>query len=132
MGEIFLTKFGSMAWWFPYKILVKTMAKGSTKTKYAYNNLYDSISKLSKKEIIFIMDIGYGGFLEREETVKFDFPVLLIVGDSDNIGYVKKYNNMWSKNMGYPLKIITNAAHTSNVDNYYEFNVIVGEFLDKL
>ena len=127
-----LTKVGSMSSWFPYSILAKSIAKGSTKTEYAYNNLYTSISKLSKKEIIFIMDMAYGGFLERKEIVEFDFPVLLIVGDSDNTGYVKKYNKMWSKQMGYPLREITNAAHNSNVDNYDEFNAIVAEFLSEL
>lgn len=127
-----LAKVGNMSSWFTHNVLIKSIAKGSTKTEYAYNNLYSSISKLSKKEIIFIMDMAYGGFLERKETVKFDFPVFLIVGDSDNTGYVKKYNNMWSKHMGYPLREIANAAHNSNVDNYDEFNVIVAEFLSKL
>lgn len=76
--------------------------------------------------------MAYDGFLERKEIVEFDFPVLLIVGDSDNTGYVKKYNKMWSKQMGYPLREITIAAHNSNVDNYDEFNAILAEFLSEL
>lgn len=127
-----LTKVGSMSSCFPYNILIKSIAKGATKTEYAYQNLYNSISKLSKKEIIFIMDMAYGEFLNRKETAKFDFPVLLIVGDSDNTGYVKKYNQKWAEKEGYPLKIINNAAHNSNVDNYEEFNYAVAKFLSKL
>lgn len=45
---------------------------------------------------------------------------------------LKKYNKMWSKQMGYPLREITNAAHNSNVDNYDEFNAILAEFLSEL
>ncbi len=70
-----LTKVGIMSSWFSYNRLVKSIAKGATKTDYAYENLYNSVSKLSKKE-----------------TVKFKFPVLLLIGDSDNTGDVKKYN----------------------------------------
>lgn len=127
-----LTKVGIMSSWLPYSMLVKSIAKGATKTKYAYENLYNAVSKLSKKEIIFIINMGYGGFLKRQETIKFDFPVLLVVGDSDNTGYVKKYNLKWAEREGYPLKIISNAAHNSNVDNYEEFNIVTKKFLSKL
>ncbi len=126
-----LSKAGIICSCYPYKMLIKSISKGATKTEYAYNIQYNAISKLSKKEIIFIMDMAYGGFLGKSETVKFDFPVLLILGDIDNTGYVKKYNQMWSKHTGYPLKIITNAGHNSNVDNYDEFNNIVQDFLFK-
>lgn len=121
-----------MSSWLPYSMLVKSIAKGATKTKYAYENLYNAASKLSKKEIIFIINMGYGGFLKRQETIKFDFPVLLVVGDGDNTGYVKKYNLKWAEHEGYPLKIISNAAHNSNVDNYEEFNIVTKKFLSKL
>lgn len=127
-----LTKVGIMSSWLPYSLLVKSIAKGATKTRYAYENLYNAVSKLSKKEIIFIINMGYGGFLKRKETIKFDFPVLLVVGDSDNTGYVKKYNFKWSKHEGYHLEIITNAAHNSNVDNHVEFNKVTEKFLSKL
>jgi len=127
-----LTKVGTMSSWFPYSMLVRSIAKGATKTKYAYENLYNAVSRLSKREIVFIMNMAYGGFLERKETVKFDFPVLLVVGDSDNTGYVKKYNKKWANRDGFPLKIITNAAHNSNVDNYEEFNIIVTDFVSSL
>lgn len=114
---------------FPYNIIVRSISKGATKTEYAYKNLYDSVSKLSKEEIISIMNISYNEFLSRKEVIKFNFPVLLIVGDSDNTGYVKRYNKKWAKKEGYPLKIISNAGHNSNVDNYREFNKIVDEFI---
>lgn len=125
-----LTKVCVMSSWFPYSILIKSIAKGATKTKYGYNNLYNSASKLSKNEILNIIDKTYTGLLEREETVKFDFPVLLVVGDNDTTGNIKKYNQKWSLRDGYPLKFITNAAHNSNVDNYEEFNNIVKKFID--
>ena len=127
-----LTKVGGLSSWFPYNILTKSIAKQSTKTKYAYENLYNSVCKLSKKEIVFIMDMAYGEFLNRKATAKFSFPVLLIIGDGDNTGKVKEYNQQWSQKEGYPLKIIKDAAHASNVDNYENFNDTVSKFLSEL
>lgn len=127
-----LKKVSTISSWFPYRILVKTISKGASKTKYGYENMYKAISKLEKNEIIHIMNIAYGRFLERKEHIRFDFPVLLLVGESDNTGYVKRYNKIWSKKDGYDLKFIANAAHNSNVDNYKEFNKTTKEFLNGL
>lgn len=127
-----LTMVGTILSWYPYRTLVKSIAKANTKTDYAYKNLYSSVSQLSKKEIVEITKIAYTDFLDKKETVKLDFPVLLIIGDSDNTGFVKKYNKKWSENEGYPLQIITNAAHASNTDNYDEFNRILEEFINQL
>lgn len=124
-----LTKIGTMSSWFSYNMLIRSIAKGATKTEYAYENLYNSVAKLSKSEIIDIMSKTYGGLLEKKEMAKFEFPVLLVIGNNHNTGNVKKYNQKWAKHDGYPLKVITNAAHNSNVDNYEEFNKIVKEFL---
>ena len=63
------------------------------------------------------------------DEVKFNCPVLLVVGEHDMIGYVKKYNELWHSMRGYPLTIIPNASHNSNYDNYEEFNKIVDNFL---
>lgn len=127
-----VAKAGSMASLFPYKMFVKSIAKGATITEYAYNNLYDSVSKLSKKEIVGIMDVAYNDFLQKTKTAEFSFPVFLILGDRDNTGFVKKYNLMWSNHTGYPLEIISHAGHNSNVDNYDEFNEKVCEFLSSI
>lgn len=127
-----LSKAANMASWWPYKLLIKSMAKNATRTKYAYENLYQSVSNLSKKEIIQIMSLVFNEFLKQKDTVKFEFPVLLIIGDSDKTGYVKKYNKSWEQHTGYPLIVISNAAHNSNVDNYQEFNRVVNTFLKGL
>lgn len=127
-----LTKVGTISSWYPYSFLIKEIAKKSTKTNYAYENLYTAVSQLNKKEICTIMNLAYTDFLKRKEAVKFTFPVLLILGDSDKTGYVTKYTKNWSRNDGYPLQIIRNAAHNSNVDNYKEFNHVVDHFIHSL
>lgn len=130
--RFFLTRVSSLSSWFSYPILTKSIARGATKTDYAYKNMYTAVSKLTKKEILFIINQAFGSFLERKESTKFNFPVLLVVGEYDITGYIKKYNQQWSKKMGYPLESISNAAHNSNVDNYEEFNYTVSKFLSEL
>ncbi|MBU5439131.1 alpha/beta hydrolase [Tissierella sp. MSJ-40] len=127
-----LSMMGILSKPFPYQMLLKSIAKRSTTTKEAYENMHQAISKLNKKEIINIMNQAYRDFLKKTDTVTFNFPVLLVVGDKDTTGNVIKYNKMWAKNNNYSLKYIKNAAHNSNVDNPKEFNKILESFLHKL
>ncbi len=130
--RLILSKIGFLSSLFPYKTLIKSISKGATRTDYAFDNMYSSVSKLSKNEIINIIDISYKELLKRTETVEFLFPVLLVVGEKDNTGNVKKYNHKWASQRGYQLVIISDAAHNSNVDNYNEFNNVLANFLNKL
>lgn len=91
--------------------------------------MYSSVSKLSKDENINIMDVSYKQLLKRTETVEFTFPVLLVIGEKDNTGKVKKYNNKWAAQSGYQLVIISDTARNSNVDKYNEFNNVLAGFL---
>jgi len=127
-----LSKIGLLSSMFPYKTLIKSISKGATRTDYAFNNMYSSVSKLSKDEIINIMNIAYKELLKRTETVNFNFPVLLVIGEKDNTGNVKKYNKKWSTQSGYQLVVISDAAHNSNVDNYNDFNNVLSGFLSRL
>lgn len=127
-----LSKMGFLSSMFPYNYLIKSIARGSTRTDYAFSTMYSSVSKLSKNEIINIMDLSYKELLKVIKTVKFIFPVLLVIGEKDNTGNVKKYNKKWAFQNGYPLVQISNAAHNSNVDNYNEFNSILASFLSEL
>lgn len=124
-----LSKIGFLSSLFPYKVLIKSIAKGATRTDYAFDNMYSSLSKLSKDEIINIMNLVYKELLKRTKAVNFNFPVLLVIGEKDNTGNVKKYNNKWATQSGYQLVVISDAAHNSNVDNYNDFNNVLADFL---
>lgn len=124
-----LSRVGYLSSLIPYKMLIKSISKGATRTDYAFAVMFSSISKLSKEEIINIMDISYKELLKRTKTAKFPFPVLLVIGEKDHTGNVKKYNYKWSARTGYPVAVISDAAHNANVDNYNEFNHVLAGFL---
>lgn len=127
-----LRQIGWMTRCYPYKILVKAIARSSTCTKYAYENMMKSLLKYSKKEICHLMEIYYSGFFEENCDLVPKVPVLILVGEKDRTGKVKKYCQMWHEKTGYPLSVIKSAAHNSNIDNYEQVNFETAHFIQNL
>jgi len=127
-----LTKAGSIAKLYPDKMLRKMMAKSVSKTQCAYNLMLDMLKALKKDDIAKQMNIAYSCFVRENKDVKFNFPVLILLGEYDKTGKVKQYCTEWSKREGYPLKIIKNAAHLSNADNYEDVNREIESFISDL
>ena len=124
-----LKQVGPIAKWFTDKMLRNSMAKSVSKTQYAHDMMLKMLEPLSKADIVEQMDIAYGRFFDRKESVHFNFPVLILVGEFDKTGKVKQYCEAWSKKEGYPLHIIKGAAHFSNADNYDDVNKEISDFI---
>ncbi|MEX1376132.1 MAG: alpha/beta hydrolase [Eubacteriales bacterium] len=121
-----------MAKWFPDKMLRESMAKSVSKTQYSYNMMKEMLEPLSKADIAEQMGIAYSGFLKENKDVKFDFPVLILLGEYDKTGKVKNYCEAWAQSEGYPLHIVKGAAHMSNTDNYEDVNAQIELFIENL
>lgn len=59
-------------------------------------------------------------------------PTLLIAGERDRTGGVKRFNQRWSEGEGLPLVWIPDAAHNANADNPAAVNAAIDGFLDSL
>jgi pimeloyl-ACP methyl ester carboxylesterase len=129
--EWWLKQVGTLAKLFSNKMLRKSMAKSVSKTKYAYDLMLKMLEPLSKAEIIQQMDIAYGGFLKENKNVKFNFPVLILLGEYDKTGKVRQYCVAWANREGYPLHIIKGAAHFSNADNADDVNREISSFIEE-
>lgn len=127
-----LKRVSTIAKCFSENALRKSMAKSVSKTKYSYDKMMEMLAPFKKSQIIEQMNIAYGVFSEENKDVKFSFPVLILVGEFDKTGKVKKYCQEWSKKEGYPLHIIKNAAHFSNGDNPEQVNAEIHEFIISL
>lgn len=121
-----------MSYCYPHRALVKAIAKSCTCTKYAYENMITALWKYTKKEVCHLMGIGYSGFLEENCDLVLEIPVLILVGENDRIGKVRRYCKEWHEKTGYPLYVIKNAAHNSNIDNYVQVNSEIEKFVDTL
>lgn len=123
---------GTIAKWIPDKMLRKSMAKSVSKTQYAYDLILKMLEPLSKEDIIEQMDIAYGRFLRENRNAKFNFPVLILLGEYDRTGKVRQYAEAWANKEGYPLRIIKDAAHFSNADNADDVNFEISTFIKSI
>lgn len=121
-----------MAHCYPRKALVKAIARSCTSTQYAYENMLAALSQYTKRELCRLMGIGYADFLKENCDLALECPVLLLVGEKDRTGKVKRYCKAWQEETGYPLHVVPNAAHHSNLDNYERVNAEIEAFLAAL
>lgn len=89
-----------------YKALVKAIAKSCTCTQYAYKSMYTALKQYTKQEVCHLMGIGYAGFLEENCDLALRIPVLILIGEDDRTGKVRKYCKAWQEKTGYPLHVI--------------------------
>ena len=116
----------------PFRWMKKAMAKQVSTTQKACDNMMQMLSPYDKKELCHLMGLGYAGFLDDNCELKIPCPVLLILGEKDKTGKVAQYNKAWTRQTGYPLKIIKDAAHNVNVDRPDEVNACILGFLSEL
>ncbi len=121
-----------MAHLYPFGFMKKAMAKQVSTTQKGYDNMMQMLEPYNKKELCHLMGLGYAGFLEDNCELEISCPVQLILGEKDKTGKVKQYNFAWTKKTGYPLKVISEAAHNVNVDKPAEVNACIRQFLDTL
>ena len=58
--------------------------------------------------------------------------MLLLCGEKDQVGYMKRYNHQWSKQDGYPLVWLKDAGHNSNTDVPEEVNRLIEGFVREI
>ncbi|GIN64356.1 hydrolase [Robertmurraya siralis] len=128
----FLKHYSTIARLYPYRYYCKAVAKSITVSDEARESMYRSLVKLGKEGMLNASSAVYGEFLKIEDEVKFNCPVLITYGEYDHTGYVQEYCNRWTEKTGYPLKIISNASHNANYDNYEEFNHLLIQFVQSI
>ncbi len=123
---------GAMARWFPENVLQKSMARSVSRTQYGYDMMIQMMRPLTKQDISEQMDIAYGKFLDENQDMHLECPVLLLLGEYDKTGKVTQYSREWARKEGYPLVMIRNAAHFSNADNFLDVNVAIDAFISQI
>lgn len=124
-----LKKVEPLAKWYSLKMLKNAMAKQVAVAKETHDNMMSMLEPYDKNELCHLMGIGYAGFLDDNCELEIKCPTLLIVGDHDKTGKVKSYCKQWTKDTGFPLVTIKNAAHNSNVDQPEQVNEAIEKFL---
>ena len=116
---------------YPYKALMRDGAKGTSTTEYGQWLITDMWSTYSREEFCDLAAHGYrilAEAVERKLPYEIDCPALLICGDKDAAGSVRRYNREWTKRTGLPLAWIEGAGHNANTDRPDEVNALIAEF----
>lgn len=120
---------------FSWKKLKKTVVNMSAVTDYGKKIMFNIIEKYDKKEYVLLSAYGYRIFVEAIELnlpYKIDCPAILICGNEDKAGPIKKNNIKMSENENLPLKMVKNAGHNSNCDNPDSVNHIINDFINDI
>lgn len=92
-------------------------------------------SVYGKVEYCELADHGYritAEAVESKPEYPIRCPVLLLCGEKDAAGFVKRYNREWTKLDGHRLVWLEGAGHNSNTDAPEEVNRLIEEFVQSL
>jgi len=117
---------------YPFNYYCKVSSKSVANTATARESMHRSIKLLGKKDLLLAIKSVYDELLLCNEAMSYDGPVMLTYGENDKTGYVKKYNDDWAKKNDYQVKVIKDASHNANYDNWNEFNQYLIEFMGKI
>jgi len=117
---------------YPYNLLVDQSLAATAISKESQDLLRTSMGSLSKAEFIQIM-LATSSCLHYEPGYQINKPLLLMVGDQDATGNIRKVMPIWaSHEPDCRLEIIPNARHAPNLDNPEHFHRLLLEFLTTL
>lgn len=116
---------------YPYKALVNQSLAATATTKESQEFLRSAMESLSKDEFVQIL-METSSCLHYDPEYKINKPLLLIVGDKDLTGNIRKVMPMWAKHEpDCKFVVIPNARHAANLDDPNLFHKEVMEFLSQ-
>ena len=114
---------------YPYQMLVNQSLALTANSKESQELLRRSMSNLTKDEFIQIM-MATAACLHYEPGYTINKPLLMIVGDKDPTGNIRKAMPLWaSHEPDCKLVVIANAKHAANLDDPAAFHKTLLDFL---
>jgi pimeloyl-ACP methyl ester carboxylesterase len=113
---------------YPYKTLIDQSLAMTAKSKESQELLRTSVGQLSKGEYIHII-MQTSLCLHYEPDFKITKPMLLLVGDQDKTGNIRKVMPLWAQHDGAKMVVIPNARHAANLDQPELFHKHLLDFL---
>jgi len=113
---------------YPYKTLIDQSVAVSATSKASQELLRKAMQQMSKKEYVHVlMDATL--CLRYEPGYKITQPLLLMMGEKEATGNIRKAMPLWAKHDGVELVVIPNAKHAANLDQPELFHKHLLEFL---
>ncbi len=116
---------------YPYKTLINQSLAVTATSKESQELLRPAMESLKKDEMIQIL-MEATASLHNEPGYKINKPILMMVGDKDTTGNIRKIMPIWAKQeLDCKFVVIPNAKHAANLDNPEFFHRTLMEFLGK-
>ena len=116
---------------YPYQSLVNQSLASIAFSKSAQESLRSAVESLSKEQFIQII-MATSTCLHYEPGYVINKPLLLMLGDNDINGNIRKVMPIWAKaEPDCRLEIIPHARHAANLDNPELFQKTLMDFLTK-
>lgn len=131
-SDLFWIKnFTKLAKLYSYKAYIKASVKGVCMTAESKESFRQALTDLGREGMLLASKAVYDEFLAWDvgNYLQIACPVLITYGEVDKVGYVQRYNKAWAEETRFPLRIIKDASHNANYDNYEDFNGLLVEFI---
>lgn len=117
---------------YPWKTLVKQSADACGLRQEVKEYVAECFYKIGKENLIDIL-IEVTKCLHEDSAYKNKVPFLLLCGDKDLSGNIRKIAKPWSDSQpNCTLYMISNAGHNSNQDNPDKVNIHINNYLKQL
>jgi pimeloyl-ACP methyl ester carboxylesterase len=117
---------------YPYKMLVDQSLAVTATSKASQEFLRSAMESLTKAEFVQIL-MATSSCLHYEPGYKINKPLLLMVGEDDTTGNIRKAMPAWAKQEpDCRFVVIPRAKHAANLDNPDFFHENLTTFLSKL
>jgi pimeloyl-ACP methyl ester carboxylesterase len=113
---------------YPYKTLIDQSLAVTATSEESRQLLRKSMQLLTKKEYVQIL-MQTSLCLHYEPDFRINKPMLLLLGDLDKTGNIRKVMPLWAKHDGVKLVVIPNARHAANFDQPELFHKQLLDFL---
>ncbi|MFD0869297.1 alpha/beta fold hydrolase [Paenibacillus residui] len=114
---------------YPWEHLVRESVKASALKPDVQAYLTKTFNRIGKKDFVTIF-LATASCLHYEKDYRINKPLLLVYGEKDETGNIKKIAATWASNEPYcTLVEIPQASHCSNQDNPSAFNQALISFL---
>jgi 3-oxoadipate enol-lactonase len=126
--KILLNHSAGMMKLYPWTFMKNEMTKSCAITEQARKLIRSMFDEMTRSE--FIQSWNGIATCLHEEQMQFDVPLLVVCGEKDKTGSIKKCMKLWkSSYKDCEIKIFTNAAHVANLDTIEEFNETMISFI---
>jgi len=116
---------------YPHKTLIDQSVAVSAISKAGQELMRKAMQQLSKEEFVHVL-MNSTQCLRYDPDYKITKPLLLMMGDQEATGNIRKAMPLWAKHEGVDLVVIPNAKHAANLDQPELFHEILLEFLQRL